>query len=114
MAGLSEYQPATDDFVSYGDRRRPAPCSPTCTSAPSAKITPARSGSAPCGGGLNRFDPHTGRVTVFRHDPQDPHSLSHDHVWSILEDDAQRLWVATADGLNLFDARLRHIRALRQ
>jgi len=54
-------------------------------------------------GGLNRLDADTGRLTAFRHDPKDPHSLSHDRVLAVLEDDAQRLWVATADGLNLFD-----------
>ena len=41
-------------------------------------------------------------MTVFRHDPKDAGSLSHDRVLAVLEDDAQRLWVATADGLNLF------------
>ena len=54
-------------------------------------------------GGLNRLDPETGRFTAFRHDAKDPHSLSHDRVLAVLEDDAQRLWVATADGLDLLD-----------
>ncbi len=54
-------------------------------------------------GGLDRLEPDTGRLTVFRHDADDPHSLSHDRVMAVLEDGAQRLWVATADGLNLFD-----------
>ena len=53
--------------------------------------------------GLFRLDPDTNRLTVFRHDPLNPKSLSQDSVWSILEDNAQRLWVATGDGLNLFD-----------
>jgi signal transduction histidine kinase/ligand-binding sensor domain-containing protein/CheY-like chemotaxis protein len=53
--------------------------------------------------GLFRLDPDTNRLTVFRHDPLNPKSLSQDSVWSVLEDDAQRLWVATGDGLNLFD-----------
>ena len=56
------------------------------------------------GGGLNRLDLHTHQVTVYRHDPHEPRSLSHDHVWSLLEDDAHRLWVATADGLNLYES----------
>ena len=54
-------------------------------------------------GGVDRLEPGTGRVTSFRHDAANPRSLSHDRVTAILEDDAQRLWVATADGLNLFD-----------
>jgi signal transduction histidine kinase/ligand-binding sensor domain-containing protein/CheY-like chemotaxis protein/HPt (histidine-containing phosphotransfer) domain-containing protein len=53
--------------------------------------------------GLFRLDPDTNRLTVFRHDPLNPKSLSQDSVWSVLEDNAQRLWVATGDGLNLFD-----------
>src|SRR4029077_15081985 len=53
-------------------------------------------------GGLDRLEPATGRVTVFRH-AADPRSLSNDRVTAILEDRAQRLWVATVDGLNLFD-----------
>jgi signal transduction histidine kinase/ligand-binding sensor domain-containing protein/CheY-like chemotaxis protein len=53
--------------------------------------------------GLLRLDPKTAVLTSFRHDPREPRSLSQDHVWAILEDDAQRLWIATANGLNLFD-----------
>ena len=40
---------------------------------------------------------------VLRHDPDNPRSLSNDRVRAIMQDDAQRLWIATADGLNLFD-----------
>ncbi len=53
--------------------------------------------------GLIRFEPDTNRLTVFQHDAKDPHSLSQDYVWAVLEDNAQRLWVATGDGLDLFD-----------
>jgi signal transduction histidine kinase/ligand-binding sensor domain-containing protein/CheY-like chemotaxis protein len=101
--GLSEYQPATDDFVSYGDRTTGT----VFTDVHVRAIREDHTGAiwvGTLGGGVNRFDPHTGQVTVYRHDPRNPRSLSHDHVWSILEDDAQRLWVATADGLNLFDS----------
>ena len=100
--GLSEYQPATDDFVNYGT-------SASGTSFSDPRVRAIREDHAGAlwigtlGGGLNRFDPRTGHVTVFRHDPSDTRSLSNDHVWSILEDSAQRLWVATADALNLFE-----------
>ena len=53
--------------------------------------------------GLVRLDPQSGRVTSYRHDPGNGVSLSSDRVQGVLEDDAHRLWVATADGLNLFD-----------
>ena len=38
------------------------------------------------GRGLDRFDPETERFTHYRHDPADPQSLSHDYIWSIVED----------------------------
>jgi signal transduction histidine kinase/ligand-binding sensor domain-containing protein/CheY-like chemotaxis protein len=100
--GLSEYQPSTDDFVSYGDRA-------TGTVFTDVRVRAIREDHTGAlwvgtlGGGVNRLDPHTGQVTVLRHDPHDPRSLSHDHVRSLLEDDARRVWVATADGLNLYE-----------
>jgi signal transduction histidine kinase/ligand-binding sensor domain-containing protein/CheY-like chemotaxis protein/HPt (histidine-containing phosphotransfer) domain-containing protein len=96
--GLSRYEPATDDFVNYG----------AASGLSDARIRAIREDHAGAlwigtyRGGLNRLDP-TGRLTVFRHDAKDPHSLSHDRVLAVLEDDAHRLWVATADGLDLFD-----------
>jgi signal transduction histidine kinase/ligand-binding sensor domain-containing protein/CheY-like chemotaxis protein len=53
--------------------------------------------------GLVRLEPDANRLTVFHHDAQNPRSLSQDYVWSVLEDNAQRLWIATGDGLDLFD-----------
>ena len=38
--------------------------------------------------GLNRFDPRTGEFLVYRHDAQDPHSLSHNKVNAVREDRA--------------------------
>ncbi len=49
-------------------------------------------------GGLNRYDPSTGKVTRYRNDPADPASLSHDTVRVILEDRAGRLWIGTEGG----------------
>jgi signal transduction histidine kinase/ligand-binding sensor domain-containing protein/DNA-binding response OmpR family regulator len=98
--GLSRYEPATDDFVTYGAAN---------SALSDSRILAIREDHAGIlwigtfGGGLNRLDPETGRVTHFRHDPARPGSLSHDRVRAILEDDALRLWVATSDGLNLFD-----------
>jgi PAS domain S-box-containing protein len=54
--------------------------------------------------GLSRFDPETEQWTNFRHDPQDPHSLSGDAIWAIAEDPQGDLWIGTeANGLNRFD-----------
>lgn len=45
----------------------------------------------------------TGRVTRFRHDAADPHSLANDVVNDILVDHAQNVWFATWGGLSRFD-----------
>ncbi|MBW8051249.1 MAG: SpoIIE family protein phosphatase [Cytophagales bacterium] len=51
--------------------------------------------------GLNRFDGYT--FTHFKHNPNDPTSISHNHVWAILEDSQGTLWIGTRDGLNCYD-----------
>jgi signal transduction histidine kinase/ligand-binding sensor domain-containing protein/CheY-like chemotaxis protein len=100
--GLSRYDPAADDFVNYGKSADGAGLSDLQVRS----ISEDHAGALWIGtmrGGLDRLEPVTGRVTSFRHDPANPHSLSHDRVTAILEDSAQRLWVATVDGLNLFE-----------
>ena len=56
------------------------------------------------GGGLNRYDRRSGRFKVFRHNPADPHSLSHDNVLGLYVDHKGTLWAGTEDGLSAFDA----------
>jgi signal transduction histidine kinase/streptogramin lyase len=53
--------------------------------------------------GLGRYDPKTTEWRLYQHDPDDPKSLSHNHVESILEGESGVLWVATHGGLNRFD-----------
>ena len=55
------------------------------------------------GAGVNRLDRRTGKFKVFRHQPADPHSLSHDTVQTILVDHRGTIWVGSEDGLNEFD-----------
>jgi ligand-binding sensor domain-containing protein/signal transduction histidine kinase len=55
------------------------------------------------GGGLNRFERHTGIFKNYRNDPQNPHSLSSNGVWLIYEDRAGVLWLGTEIGLERFD-----------
>ncbi len=101
-AGLSRYDAETDAFISYGDAMSAAQMRDLRVRA----IREDHTGSLWIGtvnGGLARLDQNGNMLTVFRHDAGNPHSLSHDHVWAVLEDDARRLWVATADGLDLFD-----------
>ncbi|MFT4924390.1 MAG: signal transduction histidine kinase/ligand-binding sensor domain-containing protein [Phenylobacterium sp.] len=53
--------------------------------------------------GLNRYDGYS--FKVFRHDPQDPYSISHNFTKTLYEDSKGTLWVGTfGGGLNRFDA----------
>ena len=52
--------------------------------------------------GLNRYDGYT--IKVFKHDPEDPTSISHNSILSITEDQDGYLWIGTwGGGLNRFD-----------
>ncbi len=51
--------------------------------------------------GLNRYDGYG--FKVFRHDSDDPASLSDNYVFSLCEDDDGNLWVGTYNGLNRYD-----------
>jgi signal transduction histidine kinase/ligand-binding sensor domain-containing protein len=52
--------------------------------------------------GLNKYDGYS--FTVYRHNPNDPHSLSHNLVSSLFEDSTGMLWIGTyGGGLNRFD-----------
>ena len=60
------------------------------------------------GGGLNRFDPSTGSCLHYKKDVSDETSLSNDHVYAILDYDADHLligtWgITTSGGLDLFN-----------
>jgi signal transduction histidine kinase/ligand-binding sensor domain-containing protein/CheY-like chemotaxis protein len=103
-AGLSRYEPSLNGFIGYGAASGGVNFSDQRIRA----IREDHAGILWVGtyrGGLNRLEPETGRLTAFRHDAKDAQSLSSDRVLAVLEDDAHRLWVATADGLDLLDAK---------
>ncbi len=54
-------------------------------------------------GSLGKFDRDKLTFTHYRHDPNDPHSLSNDFIFCITEDRPGYLWVGTNNGLNLFE-----------
>lgn len=58
------------------------------------------------GGGLNRVDPRTGRIEVFR----TADGLPSDALRGILQDDDGVLWIGSNRGLVRFDPRTRHVR----
>ncbi len=53
--------------------------------------------------GLNRFDRKTKTFTRYKHDPDNPKSLSNNSIFTITEDRNGFLWIGTADGLNRFN-----------
>jgi PAS domain S-box-containing protein len=60
------------------------------------------------GGGLNKLDPNTGYCVHYKRNPDDRGSLSNDHIYSILDLDADHLligtWgISTDGGLDLFN-----------
>ncbi len=55
--------------------------------------------------GLLRYDRRGKRVAHYRHDPDNPMSLSSDVILAIHEDSRGELWVATGWGLNRYEAK---------
>ena len=55
------------------------------------------------GTGLQRTDPLSGETTIFRHDPENPSSLSDDRVYSVFRDRHTDLWIGTYNGLDRLD-----------
>ncbi|MCH8957030.1 hypothetical protein IIA28_17180, partial [candidate division KSB1 bacterium] len=51
--------------------------------------------------GLNKYDGY--RFVDFRHNPNDPNSISSDQICALYEDNKGNLWVGTLEGLNRFD-----------
>lgn len=51
--------------------------------------------------GLNKYDGY--RFVDFRHNPNDPNSISSDQIYALYEDNKGNLWVGTLEGLNRFD-----------
>ncbi len=56
------------------------------------------------GDGLYRVDAKTQQVTVYRHDPDDPHSLSTNNNGAIYADSSGNIWIATdGEGVDKLD-----------
>lgn len=56
------------------------------------------------GGGLNIYNKKNNTFTSYRHNPEDPKSISSDNIWCIFQDSKGNIWIGTDDGgLNRFD-----------
>ena len=50
--------------------------------------------------GLNRYDGY--KFKIYRHDPENPYSISDNSIWAIYEDSYGELWIGTFNGLNRY------------
>ena len=103
MAGLAQYDPASDGFEFHD---LPALTQSSLGPYPVMTITEDRASNLWMGTlkGLVRYDRR--KAKLYTHREQDPTSLSHNHVWSILEDASGILWIGTGGGgLNRLDPR---------
>ena len=100
--GLNQFEPATDTFIRYPYHLNDA----TKASSSIKALYEDRRGTlwlGTFGDGLQQFDRRTGQVTSYRHDANNPGSLSHNRVASIYEDASGTIWLGTYGGLNRFD-----------
>jgi ligand-binding sensor domain-containing protein/class 3 adenylate cyclase len=56
-------------------------------------------------GGVNYFNPETGKAIRYAHDDNDSTSLSSNNIKAILVDSKARVWIGTSYGLNLFNSK---------
>jgi ligand-binding sensor domain-containing protein/signal transduction histidine kinase/DNA-binding response OmpR family regulator len=54
--------------------------------------------------GLNRFDPESGTLKVYRHSNDNPKTLSNNRILSVMEAKDGKIWIGTeGGGVNIFD-----------
>jgi ligand-binding sensor domain-containing protein len=95
--GLTRFDPERQCFERY-----PAPATILQSNQVVLAITGDRAGGMWLGtaDGLKHFDPATGQFREYRHNKDDPGSLSDDRVNDVALDPQGALWVATSDGVN--------------
>jgi PAS domain S-box-containing protein len=112
FGGLSHYDPRTNAFTNY--RNDPNnPSSLAENKVVSLYLDAKRNvlWIGTWGGGLSQLDlndplhmdPERATIINYRHNPEDPSSLSEDSVWAIHQTHDGTLWPGTQLGLNRFD-----------
>ena len=91
---LNKFDPTTESFVRY-----PIPLATHITQDTTGLLWVATSG------GLYRLDPASGAIQRYSHDPNDPFSLSSNHLTYCSRDRRGTFWVASEGGLDEFDRR---------
>jgi len=110
QGGLYRYERSKDQFIPFLDD----PKAPNSVAKDVLRVILADRkgniwigtgyGSPEAGTGLIRFNPETGDVKRFLHDPSDPSSLIDNRVSALLEDQDGRIWVGTyQSGLHQFN-----------
>jgi len=98
--GLDRFDPATSHSTVYKlDPQSPAQIDIAVKEDPEGALWVGTHSS-----GLQRFDPAIERFTAsYKHDSNDPTSLSNNRVNSVHFDHSGTMWVGTQDGLDRFD-----------
>jgi ligand-binding sensor domain-containing protein/signal transduction histidine kinase len=112
MKALTRIDRKTGQFTFYRTAGRPGSLSGTWV----ISIAEDRAGYlwfGTLGGGLNRYDRRSGQFKVYRHNPADAYSLSHDNVLGLFVDRKGTLWAGTEDGLSAFDPAAERFRVYR-
>ena len=98
--GLDCFKPATNTWVHYNQSDLGGFSHYKFTS-----ITEDSDGNLWFGtfNGLNRYNPESGKITQFRHNPKVHNSISNSYIQTELFTDSKgRMWVGTQDGLNQY------------
>ncbi|HWZ84047.1 MAG TPA: two-component regulator propeller domain-containing protein, partial [Terriglobales bacterium] len=98
--GLDRFDARTEEFRKYRPQDRTLTQYHSVAEEASGVLWLATSSH-----GLHRFDPSTGKFTIFENRPRDPNSIGHDRVNSVYADHSGTLWAATFRGLDKVNPR---------
>ncbi len=100
--GLEEFDPARRVFTHHLGRKRPRPDIPCERLWTVYEDRQGQVWYGTRGGGLVRYDPHTGHAVLYTYKANDPGALRSDVIWSLLQDRNGVLWVGTMFGVSAY------------